>query len=197
MKTCTKCNQSLPETEFHKDSRKRDGLRAHCRACESVLAAKYRARNPERVGQRLKEYRAKNREQVLARQRARYAQDPERVLQRQKAYRENNKERIRLRSKIYREKNLDQARLRCRVYRAKNLDRRLQAEKAYRLRNKERLQQVCKEYREKLADGYVRSLLIQGSTGLRQRDVPDSLVEAKRMQLLIKRATERNEHEDC
>ena len=40
-KTCIGCRLTLPLTQYHSDSSKRDGLKSSCRACQS---AKYRIR---------------------------------------------------------------------------------------------------------------------------------------------------------
>lgn len=60
MKTCTKCGETKPETEFGKQATGRDGLRAWCKSCGiawraanqdkvSVIRARYNAANPEKV----------------------------------------------------------------------------------------------------------------------------------------------------
>lgn len=36
MKTCTGCNQPKPETEFHKNSTKKDGLASRCKSCAKL-----------------------------------------------------------------------------------------------------------------------------------------------------------------
>lgn len=55
MKTCTKCGETKPESEFHKDSTKRDKLASSCKACMRVANAKRYAASPEKK----KEYSAK------------------------------------------------------------------------------------------------------------------------------------------
>lgn len=49
MKTCTKCKLELDETEFHKNSRSKDGLRSYCKECNKGYYQKYKSDDPERV----------------------------------------------------------------------------------------------------------------------------------------------------
>lgn len=45
MKTCTKCHETKPKTEFSKNSKTRDGLQAWCKACQSAAYAKWLSTN--------------------------------------------------------------------------------------------------------------------------------------------------------
>ena len=44
MKTCTKCGQSLPESEFHKRTYKsgKVGLQPHCKQCKTTIRRQYK-----------------------------------------------------------------------------------------------------------------------------------------------------------
>ena len=42
IKICSKCNQSNPETDFHKDESKSDGLRSCCNSCLLIYTTNYR-----------------------------------------------------------------------------------------------------------------------------------------------------------
>lgn len=77
-KTCTKCKQEKPLTEYQRDKSKKDGYYSSCKACCS-LDGKARAKK------------------IQAWRRTRYAEDEEyreRVLERNKKYVEENKERL-------------------------------------------------------------------------------------------------------
>ena len=64
MKTCTKCKQTLPLTEFYKNSSKKSGLQSSCKKC----IKKYRQKNKEKIKQyKLKQYQ-KNKEKILEQQ---------------------------------------------------------------------------------------------------------------------------------
>ena len=41
-KTCSKCSQTLPTSEFFKNKRTRDGLASNCKACVKESVARYR-----------------------------------------------------------------------------------------------------------------------------------------------------------
>lgn len=49
MKHCHACDQTLPYTEFYKDSSKRDGLNAYCKACVKRRGAIFTKRSRPRV----------------------------------------------------------------------------------------------------------------------------------------------------
>lgn len=76
MKTCTKCGQTKPTTDFGKYSGKRNGLRSCCKACHNSSNAAWRVANPE--------YNA-----------AYYEANREKMLESQASYREVNRDKIR------------------------------------------------------------------------------------------------------
>lgn len=49
MKTCTKCKQAKPTTEFWADSGRPDGLFSWCKECNREKARQWKARNREKV----------------------------------------------------------------------------------------------------------------------------------------------------
>lgn len=66
MKTCTKCGETKPPTEFSKDVSKRDGLRPQCKTCHNNAVASYRFVNSEKKRASDAKYRAANPEKVKA-----------------------------------------------------------------------------------------------------------------------------------
>ena len=60
MKTCNKCNQTKPLTEFHKDKNTKDGFRQQCKECVN----EYYQKNKECISTRHKEYRQNNKESI-------------------------------------------------------------------------------------------------------------------------------------
>ncbi len=64
MKFCSNpnCTQSNPQntSDFHKDSRKPDGLRSRCKTCELAKAAEYRAQNRELLRKNQADYYERN-----------------------------------------------------------------------------------------------------------------------------------------
>jgi hypothetical protein len=60
MKTCSKCGIQQPLKNFHKDSKRPDGVRASCKACYSLFHKNYYKNNTEKV-------KAKNKKMWLER----------------------------------------------------------------------------------------------------------------------------------
>lgn len=107
---------------------------------------------------------------------------------RDKAYREANREKVLARHKTYREANREKVLVGQKTYREANRETELAREKAYREANPEKVLAREKAYRANLSDGYLVNLLTQGGT-LPRKQVTPQLIELKRMQLQIHRAT--------
>ena len=58
MKTCNKCKQSLPESEFYVCKRNSDGLQGNCKDCCKQINNIRRATYPEKVKEEVKRYQA-------------------------------------------------------------------------------------------------------------------------------------------
>lgn len=65
-KTCTKCQQTKPESEFYPTSRG-----SHCKTCLNKYQKEYRKKNPRRMSAIDKRYKQANREKTLAAERRR------------------------------------------------------------------------------------------------------------------------------
>lgn len=79
MKTCKKCGEPKPLTEFYANSRMRDGRLNACRACATADTRAYKERHADQHKARMKAYHHANRD---------------RLLEQQRAYREENRERL-------------------------------------------------------------------------------------------------------
>ncbi|GGR71225.1 bacteriophage protein [Streptomyces aureoverticillatus] len=60
MKTCTKCGEAKPRSEFYADPGKRDGLKCACKSCVRAQRQEYRASDRGRAAAR--NYREQNRD---------------------------------------------------------------------------------------------------------------------------------------
>lgn len=49
LKTCAKCGYCKQRSEFHKHSKRADGLQVYCKSCKSITNREYEARNPSRI----------------------------------------------------------------------------------------------------------------------------------------------------
>ena len=116
MKRCTICKESKPETEFHRQASRPDGLGNWCKPCkavkkreaylanrDSVLAkmAEYRKANPEKVSQAKKASRLKKYDEYRERERAAYWNNREAALAKQAQYRGANREAKARRDRAY------------------------------------------------------------------------------------------------
>lgn len=58
-KKCSRCELSKPVERFTKDSRRKDGLRSYCKACEKSAKDAYREQNKDAIKQRNHEHHIK------------------------------------------------------------------------------------------------------------------------------------------
>lgn len=79
MKTCTKCGEAKPTTEFYKHARCRDGVRPDCKACCNAESAKRYADNPGKGKAKAAKWRAENPDKVLANNDQWAADNPEKI----------------------------------------------------------------------------------------------------------------------
>ena len=100
-KTCTKCGEEKPVTEYHKQKRGKYGVTSKCKVCISEIDREYRSR-PE-FQEKNREYQRKYRQRPESRRYVReyrqrpqtrernraYRQDPDRLEQKRKREREN------------------------------------------------------------------------------------------------------------
>ena len=184
-KQCKQCKEIKPLEKFTKDKTMKDDYRNYCRLCERVRAAptqrRYWLENKERLSKyskvRTKLWRLNNKEKIRARQ---------------KIWVEENAERLKLYRHQHYMDNWGEFKRKQTIYRAKNKDKINERVKAYRNipENKEHKKQIGKIYARKnidsLADMYILQLLYKGQK-YKDNKVPKELIEAKRMQLLIKR----------
>lgn len=96
MKTCTKCGETKPKTEFSKDASRRDGLQNRCKVCNRIAASAWAAANPCKV---------------MARSIARYAADARKELSRNKEWRAANQDKIKAAKAAWRVKNPEARRI--------------------------------------------------------------------------------------
>ena len=77
MKTCTKCGETKPLSEFSADDAYKDGYLSHCKACKNAYQRARYAKNRERELARVKAWHEKN-PGKMAEYRKKAMQDPER-----------------------------------------------------------------------------------------------------------------------
>ena len=94
-KRCTKCGETKPLDEYHRDKRSKDGRVPRCKACVKACAAEYWAeyysRNRDHIRERNAEWYSRNRDAALAYRAEHYQANPHinweaRYRQRARAY---------------------------------------------------------------------------------------------------------------
>jgi hypothetical protein len=188
VKTCKKCGETKELTEFSKGKLYADRLRPWCKGCYSTYNAEYRVKNIDRLKEYSKSYYSA--EEVKIRNRASVKlwkkNNPEIVKKAAERYRDKNREEINARHRE-REKRLSEADPN--YYYNKNL-------KA-KQKNPEWFKQYVKTYhakhRQELTGQYVMQLFNKRVPKERKLyDVPQALIEAKRLQLKIRRMANEN-----
>jgi len=74
MKTCTRCQQSLPESEFHRSGSK---LKSHCKACQAKINSAWYATNKQRKAEAGRAWYKTNKERVAEKRNAWRRENPE------------------------------------------------------------------------------------------------------------------------
>ena len=167
MRHCRVCDVDKPITEFYA------GKGRVCKACIITRVAKYYQANREKIRDKIKDPEFKKKKREL--HAYKMQNDPEykaRYSARRKRFRDKHKDKIRAYNLAYIKENTA-------IRKAKKKAKRLTPE--YRAQEKA----YVIAQRDNLTDVYVRQQLVK-HTSLKVADIPQSLVEAKRMQLLIK-----------
>ena len=124
MKTCSKCGEDKPVSDYYKQSRGKDGYRSACKSCLCADDHKYRMANKSAQSLRARRYRDNNLEKCKLTD---------------KKWRENNKENISAKSKIYYEKTRETQLEKGRVRYAKNREQYSNTKRLWRENNKEKI----------------------------------------------------------
>ena len=101
MKTCTKCGETKPFAEFHKQTSKKDGYRSQCKSCRK----QYRQENREAIRERDRRYHQENKEAVNERKRYWWKKNKEVIAERRRQHYQQNKEVFAERTRRYRQQN--------------------------------------------------------------------------------------------
>ena len=121
-KICGSCRRHLCSSEFHSDSRSKDGKRASCKSCRKRYTSKYNELNRERINARQREYNKDP--SVKERHRSWCSQ-----------YYQDHKEDIDKRKQLWAEQNRDKVRQSARKSQGRSLKDPLKAEK-HRMRSR-------------------------------------------------------------
>src|SRR5664279_1999823 len=70
LKTCTKCGEGKPPSEFQRSARASDGLQNHCKVCANAYRRAWAAANSDKEKEYNRRYKEKHPERVAANNRA-------------------------------------------------------------------------------------------------------------------------------
>ena len=107
LKTCTKCKEEKPRSEFHKNKSNKDGLQNQCKGCVRQDKKQYYKENAEKILQQQRQYQKENAEKIKQRDRRYYRENAEKILQQQKQYQKENAEKIKQRVRRYYRENAE------------------------------------------------------------------------------------------
>ena len=92
MKTCTKCGETKPLDDFHRNRTKASGWRSRCRECDAKCRRRYYEENRDKVLENRRRYYEENRDKVLENQRRYLEKNRDKVREYQRRYREENRD---------------------------------------------------------------------------------------------------------
>lgn len=101
MKTCSKCKEDKPYSEYYKNKNCKDGYRGVCKSCCYEVQKEYRKNNQDKVRAYDTEYRLKNKERLSEYYKTWYDQNIEHLSEYWKDYRSKNVKRIQDHKKRY------------------------------------------------------------------------------------------------
>ena len=131
LKTCIKCKEEKPRSEFQKRRDSKDGLRNDCKGCQKQLQEQYRKENAEKISEWHKQYYKENAEMISQRDKQYYKENTEMIRQRQKQYHKENAEKINQQKRKYYKENPEKFRERNRQYKKENPEKIKQQRKQY------------------------------------------------------------------
>lgn len=119
MKTCTKCGEAKPYSEYHAHKKTKDGLKSSCKACRNLESSAYRRANHEKVTASWKAWKENNLELSKERARAWRLANLDKAKARSAAWYLANAEKTKARSSAWYLENMERAKANAAAYLAK------------------------------------------------------------------------------
>lgn len=171
-KVCTKCGIEKSLEEFAKSTTTKSGLKAACKPCKNIELTNHRHQNIGVTREKARLYAEKNRDKIN---------------EMQKQWRQNNPEKVQRHSQS---RDKDKFKAYQKEYLLKNDAAIKERQKTYRGKNREKLNEHNKNMARinsaELHDSYVLKRLVSDGV-LNRRDVPQELINLKRVEVMIKR----------
>ena len=106
-KTCTKCGETKPLDDFHRDKTRSGGRRSDCKECRREYSRRYREENRDERREYDRRYREENRDELRERARRYREENRDKRLGDQRRYYEENRDELREYKRRYYEENRD------------------------------------------------------------------------------------------
>ena len=106
-KTCTKCGETKPLDDFHRDKTRAGGRYPHCKECVREYNRRHYEENRDKRLEYNRRYHEENRDKVLESQRRYYEENRDKERERNRRRYEENRDNERERNRRYREENRD------------------------------------------------------------------------------------------
>ena len=106
-KTCTKCGETKPLDDFHRDKTGAGGRKPHCKECVREYKRRYYEENRDKERERNRRYHGENRDKVRERKHRYYEENRDKVREYKRRYYEENRDKERERKHRYHEENRD------------------------------------------------------------------------------------------
>ena len=163
-KTCNRCGEVKPVSEYHKRGGKKKGRLAHCKECSKVAHRAYLAKHREKYLEYHRNYYRENKERLAAQQKERIAKkDKEKLAAYHSEYYANNSEKIRKRASDYyaanREEVLEKCKITGKAYRDAHKEERAANGKVYYAEHKEQHRASCDRWKKANPGKYKERML--------------------------------------
>lgn len=144
-KECLDCRILKPFDDFHKSTRRKEGVCNYCKPCMNKRSKAYKDNNKDAMRAYQKEYVANNKEKITEQGKVNYkenyAKNADAIRTRVNEYRLRNPEKVKNRKKVAYQKDIEVNRMHNREYYKQNPDKRKEYAKKYRKENPEKIKQ--------------------------------------------------------
>lgn len=175
VKTCSKCGESKPVGMFRKIGRR-------CKQCIADYQRKYQSENRAQIAEKKRAYREANQEK----ERSYIEANRIRIAEKHRQWVEKNRDKLRHQARKRRKEDPEKYRERDLKRRKAQPEKIIESRRRYLAKSKAKTAARNKRHCDELTDCYVVHKIVVNTT-LTRADIPPELLEAKRLQLKLKR----------
>ena len=143
-KACTKCGETKPLDDFHRDKTGAGGRRPDCKECVRERSRSYHEENRDKRLEYSRRYHEENRDKVRERKRRYYEENRDKVRESKRRYRKENRDKVRESERRCYEENRDKKLEYRRRYYEENRDKVLESRRRCYEENRDILNQGSK-----------------------------------------------------